>query len=143
MNKTLFSILIVLFQANMLFGQVSEVDKCGLEDNAHLNSYEAKYFNEVFKDRKGEFDFSRKVIAFFTGSSGTTMSVKSNYFKSLKNSNNSDKDVHAWQAHGTQLLILSSEEKNLSGGYDAILVSRSKLLKQGKSRTKLVKRLKN
>ena len=51
--------------------------------------------------------------------------------------------MHTWQANGTQLLILTDEEKNLSGGYDVILVSWSKLQKQGKGRMKLVKRLKN
>lgn len=143
MMKILISTLIALFQASILFGQVSEVEKCGTDDNAHVNSYEAKYFNEVFKNKKGEFDFSGKVVAFYTGSSGTTISVKSNYFKGLENSNNRDKDVHTWQANGTQLLILTDKEKNLSGGYDVILVSWSKLLKQGRSRMKLVKRLKN
>ena len=139
--KILISLIIILFQANMLFRQISELEKCGLDNNAMLNSYEAAYFNDVFKERKEDFNFSGKVIAFYTGSSGTTMSTKSRYFNSVKNSN--QKDVHAWQAGGTQLLILDNEEKNLSGGYDAILVLWSKLPKRGKSRTRLVKRLKN
>jgi len=141
--KILLISIYILFQTNILFGQVSEIRKCGLDNNAILNSYEAKYFNEVFEDKKDKFDFSGKVIAFFIGPSGTTMSVKSYYFEGLKNSSNIDQDVHTWQANGTQLLILTDEEKKLSGGYDAILVSWSKLSKQGKSRAKLVKRLKD
>lgn len=139
--KSLIVSIFVLFCSTFLFGQVSQVEKCGLDDNATMNVYEAKYFNEVFKEKKGKFDFSGKVIAFYTGSAGTTKSDKSSYFKGPKNSK--DKSVHTWQAKGTQLLILTNEERSLSGGYDAILVSWSKLTKQGKSRTKLIKSLKN
>ncbi|MFT4660622.1 MAG: hypothetical protein ACI8XB_000890 [Patiriisocius sp.] len=42
----------------------------------------------------------------------------------------------------TQLLVLTKEEKELWGGYGAILISWSKLLKIGKVRTNLVKELK-
>jgi len=143
MNKTLIFTVLVLFQAGIIFGQKSEVQKCGLNNEPNITKNEAKYFNEVFKDKRGEFDFTEKVIAFFTGSSGTTKSNKSNYFNRLKNENNGENDIHAWQAKGTQLLILTDKEKEISGGYDVILVSWSKFLKEGKSRNKLVKRLKN
>ncbi len=133
----------MLFQASILFGQISEVQKCGLDDDPNLNDTEAKYFNEVFKDKRGDFDFSEKRIAFYRGSAGTTLSSKSNYFYRFKNGNSEREDVHAWQAGGTQLLILTNEEKELSGGYDAILVSWSKIRKEGKSRNRLVKKLKN
>jgi hypothetical protein len=141
--KILVSILFILFQASNLLGQISEIEKCGLDDEPEINNYEAKYFNEVFEVKKDDFDFTGKVIAFYTGSSGTTKSTKSDYFNRLKPNNNGDKDIHTWQAGGTQLLILTNEEIVISGGYDAILVSWSKLHKQGKARTKLVKRLKN
>ena len=143
MMKNILSILIVL-SATGLFGQTSEWEKCGLNNNPELNEYEAKYFNEVFKERKGSFNFTGKTIAYYSGSLGTTKSEKSNYFRCLKNAiNNEDRTIHEWQAGGTQLLVLTKEEKEISGGYDAILVSWSKLLKRGKSRNKLVKKLKN
>ena len=141
--KILISSLFILFQTSILVAQVAEIEKCGLDDHPKLESYEANYFNQVYEDKKGTFDFSGKVIAFYTGSAGTTKSSKSNYFGGLRNTTKGDKNIHAWQAGGTQLLILTNEEKELSGGYDAILVSWSKLRKEGKSRTKLVKRLKN
>tara|TARA_B100000809_G_scaffold152297_1_gene149645 strand:- start:5073 stop:5519 length:447 start_codon:yes stop_codon:yes gene_type:complete len=141
--KILISTLFVLFQTSILFGQITEVQNCGLDNEPNTNKSEAGYFNEVFMDKRGPFDFTEKVIAFYTGSSGTTKSDKSRYFSGLKNANNEKKDIHAWQAGGAQLLILTDDEKELSGGYDAILVSWSKLLKTGKSRRKLVKRLKN
>ena len=140
--KIFISGLIIFFSAG-LFGQTTEWQKCGLNDNSTLNEYEVKYFNEVFLDKKGDFDFTGKSIDYFSGSSGTTKSKKSNYFRHLKNANNGeDKSIHEWQAGGTQLLILTEEEKEIANGYDAILVIWSKLLKQGKSRSRLVKRLK-
>lgn len=135
---------ILLLSTNGLFAQISEVEKCGLDDSAQLNQFEAGYFNEVFKEEKADFDFSGKVVAFYTGSSGTTASTKSNYFKVLSRSEErEDQSIHEWQAGGTQLLILTHAEKEASGGYDAILISWSKLLKEGKSREKLINELKN
>lgn len=114
--------------------------KCGLDNNPTLNELEAEYFNKIFSERRGEFDFTDKKAAFFRGSTGTTKSDKSNYFDSVKSSNS--EDVHEWQAGGTQLLILTEKEKELSGGYDVILVSWSKLLVKGKFRDRLVRKLK-
>jgi len=142
MMKIVIAILFLVFHANNIFGQVAEVQYCGLDNEPKINKFEAGYFNEVFLDKRDHFDFTEKMIAFYTGSSGTTRSNKSRYFTRLKNGNNEKKDIHSWQAGGTQLLILTNEEKELSGGYDVILVSWSKLPKKGKSRRKLVERLK-
>jgi len=134
---------LLLFFVTGLFGQTTEWKKCGIDDSPTLNEYEAKYFNEVFQDRKGNFDFTGKSIAYFSGSSGTKKAKKSDYFRHLKHANNGkDQTIHDWQAGGTQLLILTDEEKEISSEYDAILVFWSKLLKKGKSRKRLVKRLK-
>ncbi len=140
--KILILTFFALCQASILFGQISEVQKCGLDDESNINTFEAKYFNEVFKDKRGNFDFTEKVIAFYTGSSGTTQSNKSNYFNGLKKGSKEVRDIHSWQAGQTQLLILTKKEKELSGGYDAILISWSKILMSGKSRSKLVENLK-
>jgi len=123
-----------------LLGQKISSKNCGLDDSPYLNEFESAYFDEVYKSRKGDFDFKGKVAAFYTGSSGNTKSGKSNYFLHVKND---DEEQHLWQANGTQLLILTENEKVLSGGYDVIFIFWSKLLKEGKSRKRLVKRLNN
>jgi len=133
--------LVLMLCAGALFGQTSESSKCGLDDKATLNDFEAKYFNEVFQKRRKEFDFTGKNVGYFSGTSGNSKSTKSYYFRYLKNGNNGDMDVHRWNAGGTQLLVLTEQEKQISGGYDVILVSWSKLLKTGKTRAKLVKKL--
>ena len=135
-------ISILLFVTSICNSQITEWEKSGLDDSPKLNDVESKYFNEVFEHKKGEFDFTNSYVAFYTGSSGTTKSKKSSYFYNLQNSNNGGSDnMHLWMAGGTQILILDKKEKEKSGGYDVILVSWSKLLKQKKSRKRLIKRL--
>ncbi len=140
--KALINILLLLFSCGLL-AQTDQWKKCGLDDGASLNQYEAEYFNEVFQDRRGDFNFTGKKIAYFTGSLGKSNSNKSTYFNNLKYANNGkDKTIHEWQSGGTQFIILTHEEKEKSGGFDAILVSWSKLLIHGKSRARLIKKLK-
>lgn len=129
MNKIGFGILIILvsFVLNT-FSQINEIEKCGLDDKDLLNEFEGKYFNEVFADRKGSFDFSGKRVAFLRGSSGRVSSNKLNFFKTVKTQNPNDvKNVHTWNANGTQLIILTEEERVLCGGFDVILISWSKM----------------
>ncbi|MEX1191560.1 MAG: hypothetical protein WEA99_06265 [Brumimicrobium sp.] len=140
LSGAIFTILI-LFMSASLFAQTTELEKCGIDDHSTLNEFEAEYFNEVFLDRRGDFDFTDKKVAYFAGSSGFTKSDKSNYFNTVKSSNS--EDIHEWQASGTQLLLLTEKEKEFSGGYDVILVSWSKLLMNQKQRKKLIRKLNN
>ena len=125
-----------------VWSQTSEIQQCGLNNYPTLSLVEANYFNEVFLDRRGGFNFTNKAIAYFNGSDGTTRSKKSDYFGAIKNGMADKKNIHSWQAEGTQLLILTEEEKLTSGGFDVILVTWSKIRKEGRSRAQLVKRLK-
>lgn len=140
MKATLTGLFIIV--SYWLYGQPISSQNCGLDDNPILNDYEAAYFNDVFKSSKGDFDFRGKMVGFYKGPSGNTRSTKSDYFSGLDGGNGAENNRHLWQAGGTQLLMLTDEEKELSGGYDVILVSWSKLRKEGKSRMKLVRRLK-
>lgn len=137
--KKVLALLLTGLSLN-LSAQLSEWEKCGLDDSITLNQYEEGYFNEAFADRRGDFDFTGKKVAFFYGSSGTVPTTKANYFGGIKDSNDKD-NYHTWFANGTQLVILTPEEKKLSGGYDAILISWSKIEVEGKRRAKLVKEL--
>jgi len=140
--KNLITITFALLFSFAGFCQISKVQECGLDEFATLNKAEASYFNEVFIDRRGDFDFNDKVIAYFTGSSGKVISSKSAYFHTVKRPQNNVDDVHAWQAESTQLVFLSDEEKAQAGGYDAILVFWSMIQVEGKRQAKLIKKLK-
>ncbi len=141
--KSLILLLIAHF-SNSAVAQISEWKKCGLDDAPLLSKVESEYFNEVFSDRKINCDFTKKTVAFFTGTSGNTKSTKSSYFNRLKPPNQAQgQSIHKWLAGGTQVLILTEKEKRDASGYDIIMISWSKFLKQGKSRTRLIRKLKN
>lgn len=56
--------ILILFITSSLFAQTTEWKKCGLDNNPTLNEFEAKYFNEVFFERRGEFDLQIRKLCF-------------------------------------------------------------------------------
>ena len=98
--------------------------KLGLDNNLLLTKYEAEYFNMKFKDRG--FDFNNKMIGFFIGNNGSSIQTKKEYFDRLK-----ERLSHNYSASMDILIVLTEEQKIESGGFDAIIVSWSKLMVRG------------
>jgi hypothetical protein len=96
--------------------------------NKKLNEFESEYLNEQFEDNQLNFNFSGKSIAFTIDK---TIINKSLWFK--RNWNH-DKPV-------IQLLEFTKEEKEQLG-YDAILVTWSKIIITKRQRKKLIRKLK-
>ena len=119
------------------------LDQCGQDDDPSLNRYEVDYFNYMFLDQREDFDFGHKRVAFFTGSLGTTLSSKSEYFNDL-GTDNSQQTLEKHQSHAetTRLLILTSEEKQQIN-YDIILISGSKILITDNLKSRIIETLKN
>jgi hypothetical protein len=119
--------------AGSCFGQ--GLDSCGLDSNPILNDYEAVYLNAYFKDAKKGFDFMGKRIAFVTGSLGSEIGTKSEYFK----------DVKTWASHNHKvaddLIVFTEDERLQSGGYDAIVAYWTKV-GSGLNHKKIIKKLK-
>jgi hypothetical protein len=127
-----------------LFGQITkfedmpqeileQMDKMGIDNCPFLTELESNYFNILFQNRKKDFDFRNKKIAFITGSSGKTISDKQEYFAEERISlqrNSTPNQV--------QLLIFNAEQKEVSGGYDGAIVYWSKFVMPVE---KIVKRL--
>ncbi|MGJ8660778.1 MAG: hypothetical protein ACSHXL_01945 [Bacteroidota bacterium] len=128
--------LIALFFVTFLNAQIDDIAKCGVDDNPILNDFEAAYFNHFLTDKRGEFDFTGKKIAFYRGN----LSCKTQYFQFGQTK---DLDYHIWNTENlaTSLLILTEEEKAISGGYDAMLLSWAKFVPTPKTRMKRVKKL--
>jgi len=95
----------------------------GLDENPVLTNIEAEYFNQQFKDRNGEFDFTNKQIGYFYGNNGRSIQTKKEYFDQVK-----ERLSHNYSASNDILVIWTSEQMSETGGYDAIIVSWSKLL---------------
>jgi hypothetical protein len=107
--------------SNTLNGQ--NLDSLGLDDSPYLNSAESAMLNSLLEESRGDFDFSGKKVVFTTGSSGKTIISKSNFFKS---------NVVPWVENGDSpsimMEIFTPEEKEMTGGYDVIVMVWVKVL---------------
>ena len=92
------------------------VDSRKLDKNSILNKYESEFLNDYLKEQRDTFDFSHKRIVFVTGSNGATIGNKKDYFSDI---NEWDKKYKSKIA--TSIVTFGVKEKELSGGYDAIL----------------------
>jgi hypothetical protein len=111
----------MLFLTCGLYGQ--NFDNIGIDDNPNLNEDETKLLNSLLDEKRDDFDFKDKKVAFLTGSSGRTIMAKSDYFKN---------SVIPWIDDGSRpqisMIKLTKEEKEKSGGYDVLVLSWVKAL---------------
>ncbi|MCK9562617.1 MAG: hypothetical protein M0R02_07845 [Bacteroidales bacterium] len=86
-------------------------------DDEMLSTQEAELLNSLLENSRDTFDFHGKKIAFITGSSGSCVLSKIDYFTNIK----------PWMEAGDTpqifMVELTGEEKNKSGGYDAFVLS--------------------
>lgn len=87
-------------------------------ENEILSTKESELLNSLLEKSRNTFDFHGKRIAFITGSSGSRVLSKADFFNTC---------VNPWLADGKTpqifMVELTSEEKNKSGGYDAFVLS--------------------
>jgi len=83
-----------------------------------LSTQEAQLLNFLLEQSRNTFDFHGKKIAFITGSSGSRVISKADYFNTC---------INPWLSDGKTpqifMVELTEEEKNQSGGYDAFVLS--------------------
>lgn len=125
-------------QENLVAIQIEDkyqnLDSMGINNEPYLNIYEVNFFNSIFLKRRKEFDFNKKKVAFITGSSGKTLSDKKKYFDLEK-----ERLSRGYSGNGGALIILNEEQKQETGGYDAIVLYWSKILPTKKQFVKLLK----
>ena len=130
--KTLIILISLLFIFD-LFGQVT--DSLGIDNNINLNKQEIYFLNNSLKNSRDTFGFNNKRIAFVTGSNGSKLITKQNYFLTC---------VKPWTDKGSEPQIsfvrLTPNEKQISNGYDAIVMSWVKVLTK-KQRKRIIKQL--
>ena len=83
-----------------------------------LSTQEAELLNSLLENSRGTFDFHGKKIVFITGSSGSKVLSKTDFFDSC---------INPWTEKGRKpqifIVELTGEDKNKSGGYDAFVLS--------------------
>ena len=136
MMKKILLILILLpiigFGQTRSFEEIPEkliknFDKMGVNDDAYLNSFESDYFNFIFQDKRGEFDFTGKKVGFVTGN-GHSIVSKQSYFKIEKLRKERGSSTNLASLH-----LFNKSEKETSGGYEGVIVYWVKVLLKSKS----------
>ena len=94
---------------------LAQLDSCGLDKNPTLNKYEVEFLDAYYKGFHDSFKFQGKTIAFLRSPGGKIVSDKVQFFNAVKDWNLKDARI------STYLIVLTDEEKQNSGGYDAIL----------------------
>lgn len=112
-----------MFVSSQMQGSVNydftiNIENLGKDNNGLLNEDESKFLNNVFFEKKGNFDFAGKKCFYLGGSGGGVIKEKSYFFR-IANPYNSN-----WEK-GCQLIILNEEESSFYG-YDVIIVVWSK-----------------
>jgi hypothetical protein len=134
--KHIFIILFSLTLTISIKGQAINIDSCGLDNKYLLTKWEIEYFKASIKSLKS-IDLENKMFAFAYGNYGNTVIGKKDYFEKWR------RDYYTRNSGVSNIVLkLTEEEKLLSGGYDYIIVSWSKTLPAGKSRKKLIERVK-
>ena len=97
-----------------------------------------KNFNRSLEKQRNRsnFDFQDKKVGFAYGNFGKGLISKKEYFN-WWGKDYFENDSHVFN----QLIILTEEEKEESGGYDAIIISWSKTGVYGRQKERLIKKL--
>ena len=120
------------------FSGISQLipDSLGMDDNPLLNDMEARYFNIQVQHYRDEFDFRGTQLGLFMENNGKHMVNKKEYFDNWAREHLSTKDFGQ-----NQLFILSAEEKEISKGFNAIIVSWSEKKITDKRKQQLIRKL--
>ena len=122
--------LLLLFVTSLTFSQ--DPQKCGADNNSLLNTDEALFLNDYFKDERDHFDFTGKKILIVGGPGASYLQSKDQYFKGIKESDPGR--ISTW------LYPFTEEEKKQSGGYDAAV---SYWTKVEVNKKKVIRKIKN
>ncbi len=95
---------------------IMNFDKMGVNDDTYLNSFESDYFNFIFQDIRGEFDFTGKKIGFVTGNGHSIVSKKS-YFDIEKS-----RKERGYSTNQASLHLFNKSEIETSGGYEGFVL---------------------
>lgn len=104
--------------------------KIGVDTSSILNKYESDYLNFIFKSK--DFDFTNKKIGFIT--EGNKKNKKEYFKEEIERFHNNYTPI------SSGLYLFNASQKAESGGYDAVIVYWSKVIKTKESLINILKR---
>ncbi|MCB0482325.1 MAG: hypothetical protein KDC83_12915 [Flavobacteriales bacterium] len=118
--KSLFLIPFILLSNGCISQQIQK-ENISVEQSGNKNELskeEVELLNALLANSRDTFSFENKKIAFITGSSGSKVLAKADFF---------DTCIHPWIKEDKKpqifMVQLSEKEKDQSGGYDAFVLS--------------------
>lgn len=112
-----------------------QVQNSNTNGNEMLSTREAELLNSLLEKSRNTFDFQGKKVVFVTGSSGSRILPKVEYFNTC---------INPWIEEGKTpqifMVKLTKEEKNKSGGYDVFVLSWVKVF-TNKQKRKIIEQL--
>jgi len=130
MKKNIFVLSLLILLSSVLHGQ--EIDSIGIDNNPDINYQESKFLNSQLGQIRDTFDFKNKRVAYYLSLVGYIQ--KQEYFKEAKQSENG-------QNMSLQLIVLNESEKEMTNGFDVIIIAWHKFTITPKFRKILIKEL--
>ena len=122
-------LILITFLTNIVFGQ--NIDSLGIDNNLLLNKYESEFLKNQLESES--FDFTNKKVAYYLSLVG--LQTKKEFFIDSKKHTNNGHNL------SLQIIVLNSEEKIETGGFDAIIVAWSKKQVTPKMKENILKEL--
>jgi hypothetical protein len=126
-------LFIALFVVTCLKLHGQKPDSLGIDNISILNSSESSVLNGYFHARNITFNFENKKVAFYESLTGYIS--KTNFINDMFSRMRSGSNCPI------QLIVLDANEKSLTSGYDAILVTWSKFQIDEKYRKSIIDQL--
>ncbi|NCA87065.1 MAG: hypothetical protein EOM83_16130 [Clostridia bacterium] len=128
--KRLGFLFLITFLTNIIFGQ--DINSLGVDNNPLLNIHESEFLKNQLELES--FDFSDKNVAYYFSLVG--VQTKMEFFSDAK------KHLSSGNSLSLQLVMLDSNEKIETGGFDVIIVAWSKKQVTPKMKEKMIEKLK-
>jgi hypothetical protein len=133
MNRKSFIVFIfIIHLSTILNGQ--NMDSIGIDNNPYIKYQESNFLNSQLNSIRDTFNFRNTKVAYYLSLVGYIQ--KQDYFKEAKQY--SEKG----QTMSLQLIVLNASEKEMTNGFDVIIVSWHKFTITPKFRDALIKELK-
>jgi hypothetical protein len=132
MKKYILVLLIIIAISSVIHGQC--IDSIGIDNNPYINYQESDFLNMQLNSIRDTFNFKNTKVAYYLSLVGYIQ--KQGYFKEAKQY--SEKG----QTMSLQLIVLTASEKEMTNGFDVIIVSWHKFTITPKFRDSFIKELK-
>lgn len=131
MIKEILVFILFIQISAVLHGQ--NIDSIGIDNNPDINYAESIFLNTQLDSIRDTFDFKHNKVAYYLSLVGCIQ--KQDFFKEAKQYSEKGQNM------AVQLIVLNESEKEMTNGYDVIIIAWYKFTITPKYRNTLIKEL--